>query len=242
MKSRILLVEDDEFFAKVLKRQLERANFEVTHAIDGQAGWEKFQETIFDLCILDVVMPRKDGFTLAGEIRAMDFNIPIVFTSSRYMEQDRLQGFDIGADDYLVKPFNTDELISRIKVYIKRSRLLRSEKRIVYTVGNLIFDYSQLQLRHKDNEVDNHVRIAPKEAELLRYLCENSNKKLKREHILASVWGQDGYLAQRVMDVYLSRLRRHIAMDPSIRIETFHGKGLMLVINEMDRTHIIAKA
>ncbi|CAL1520266.1 response regulator transcription factor [Chitinophaga sp. MM2321] len=240
MKSRILLVEDDEFFAKVLKRQLERANFDVIHALDGQDGWEKFQQTIFDLCILDVVMPRKDGFALAADIRTRDLNIPIVFTSSRYMERDKLAGFDVGADDYLVKPFNTDELISRAIVYIKRSRLLRSEKRIVFTIGNLVFDYTQLQLKEK--LTGKCITISPKEAELLRYLCENSNKRMTREHILTSIWGVDGHMAQRVMDVYLSRLRKRIAMDPLVKIETFHGRGLMLVINELDRAHVIAKA
>lgn len=233
------MVEDDEFFAKVLKRQLERANYDVVYAPDGQIGWEKFQETIFDLCILDIIMPRKDGFALAEDIRAVDFNIPIVFTSSRYLERDRLDGFDAGADDYLVKPFSTEELISRVEVYINRSRLLRSEKRIIFTIGNLVFDYSQLQLRHKDSE--EYTRIAPREAELLRFLCENSNKKLKREQIQLSIWGQEGYLARRVMDVYLSRLRKHISIDPAIRIESFQGKGVMLVINELDRTHVIAK-
>ncbi|MCW3467751.1 response regulator transcription factor [Chitinophaga nivalis] len=240
MKTGILFVEDDQFFAKVVKRQLERAGYDVTLCEDGEDGWDHFQKSIYDVCLLDVVMPKKDGFTLARDIRSIDENIPIIFTTSRYMEQDKMQGFECGADDYVTKPFNVQELIYRIEVYVKRSKLLRSEKRIVYTMGNLVFDYTQFNIRHKDSEA--HVRMAPKEAELLRFLCENSNKKLLREQILNSVWGQDDFFTKRVMDVYLTRLRKHIAQDPSVKLETYHGKGLMFIINELDRTHMIAKA
>lgn len=239
MQSSILLVEDDVFFAKVVKRHLERAGYNVNFCENGQEGWEKFQKHVFDLCILDVVMPKKDGFTLAGDIRSMDENIPIIFTSSRYLEQDRLLGFEAGADDYITKPFNMQEMICRVEVYLKRSRLLKSERRVVYTISNLIFDYSQYHIRHKD--VDSHVRMAPKEAELLRFLCENSNKKLKKDDILSVIWGQEDFFASRVMDVYLTRLRKHIAQDPAVRLETYHGKGLMFIADDLGRTHTIAK-
>ncbi|MBS0026598.1 response regulator transcription factor [Chitinophaga sp. 22321] len=239
MQPSILLAEDDIFFAKVVKRQLERAGYNVTLCENGLEGWEKFQKHVFDLCLLDVVMPKKDGFALAEDIRSMDVNVPIIFTSSRYMEQDRLQGFESGADDYIVKPFNMQELLCRVEVYLKRSRLLKSERRIVYTISNLVFDYSQYHIRHKS--ADSHVRMAPKEAELLRFLCENSNKKLKKDDILACIWGQDDFFASRVMDVYLTRLRKHIAQDPAVKLETYHGKGLMFIADDLDRSHTIAK-
>lgn len=126
MQPSILLAEDDIFFAKVVKRQLERAGYNVTLCENGLEGWEKFQKHVFDLCLLDVVMPKKDGFALAEDIRSMDVNVPILFTTSRYMEQDRLQGFESGADDYIIKPFNMQELLCRVKVYLQRSRLLKS--------------------------------------------------------------------------------------------------------------------
>ena len=239
MQPSILLVEDDIFFGKVVKRQLERAGYNVNLCENGEEGWERFQTHIFDLCLLDVVMPKKDGFALAADIRSMDVNVPIIFTSSRYMEQDKLQGFEAGADDYVIKPFNMQELLCRIEVYLKRSKLLMSERRVVYTISNLIFDYSQYQIKHKD--ADTHVRMAPKEAELLRFLCENSNKKLKKDDILTSIWGQDDFLASRVMDVYLTRLRKHIAKDPSIKLETYHGKGLKFITSSLHRSHTIAK-
>ena len=239
MQPSILLAEDDIFFAKVVKRQLERAGYNVTFCENGQEAWEKFQKHVFDLCLLDVVMPKKDGFALAQDIRSTDVNVPILFTSSRYMEQDRLQGFESGADDYIVKPFNIQELLCRVDVYLKRSRLLKSERRIVYTISNLIFDYSQYNIRHKN--ADSHVRMAPKEPELHRFLCENSNKKLKKDDILTCIWGQDDFFSSRVMDVYLTRLRKHIAQDPAVKLETYHGKGLMFIADDLDRSHTIFK-
>lgn len=233
MKAGILLVEDDQFFAKVVKRHLERAGHEVTLCQDGEEGWDTFQQRNFDLCLLDIVMPRKDGFTLAQDIRSRDENTPIIFTSSRYMEQDRLLGFDVGADDYLVKPFNIEELLLRVDVFLKRSKLLQSEKRVQYNVGKLLFDYSELKILHAGTNVC--VQLPPKEAELLRFLCENANKKLTRDYILANVWGLEDFFAGRSMDVYLTRLRKHFAIDPSIRMETFHGKGIMFVINDPEQ-------
>lgn len=239
MQASILLAEDDVFFAKVIKRHLERTGYNVSLCENGQEAWEKFQKQVFDLCLLDIVMPGKDGFALAEDIRTMDVNVPILFATSRYTEQDRLQGFESGADDYIVKPFNIQELLCRIEVYLKRSRLLKSERRIVYKISNLVFDYSQYYIKHKD--ADSYVRMAPKEAELLRFLCENSNKKLKKDDILAFIWRQDDLFASRVMDVYLTRLRKHIAVDPAVKLETYHGKGLMFVVDGLHRSHTITK-
>lgn len=227
MKAGILLVEDDHFFAKVIKRHLEKEGYGVIHCLDGEEAWRMFQERAFDICLLDIIMPGRDGFTLAKDIRSMDTNIPIIFTSSRYMEQDRLNGFEAGGDDYLVKPFNIEELQFRIDVFLKRSRLLQCRKVMIYQLGALEFNYTELKIYHQ--LTDTTINLPPKEAELLKFLCENPNRRLKRENILLSVWGSDDFFAGRTMDVYLTRLRKHFRLDPDVKLETFHGKGLRLV-------------
>ena len=227
MKAGILLVEDDHFFAKVIKRHLEKEGFNVVHCLDGDEAWEAFQERAFDICLLDIIMPGKDGFSLAQEIRNRDTNVPIIFISSRYMEQDRLNGFAAGGDDYMVKPFNIEELQYRIDVFLKRSRLLQSRKVQIYQIGSLEFNYTELKIYHAPTNAT--VNLPPKEAELLKFLCENPNRKLKRENILLSVWGSDDFFAGRTMDVYLTRLRKHFRLDDEVKLETFHGKGLRLM-------------
>jgi DNA-binding response OmpR family regulator len=227
MKAGILLVEDDHFFAKVIKRQLEKEGFNVVHCIDGNEAWKMFQERDFDICLMDIIMPGKDGFTLARDIRMLDSNVPIIFTSSRYMEQDRLNGFEAGGDDYMVKPFNIEELQYRIDVFLKRSRLLQNRKVQVYQLGSLEFNYTELKIYHAPTKAT--VNLPPKEAELLKFLCDNPNRRLKRENILLSVWGSDDFFAGRTMDVYLTRLRKHFKLDDTVKLETFHGKGLRLV-------------
>jgi two-component system response regulator VicR len=230
MNAAILLVEDDQFFARVVKRQLEKAGYDVMHCIDGKDGWEIFQDHTFDLCLLDIVMPHKDGFVLAQEIREKDPNIPIVFISSRYREHDRIHGFTAcGCDDYLIKPFHLEELICRINVWLKRSRILGGNRKMSYKMGGLTFDYNELKILHDTSHTC--IQLPPREAALLHFLCENANKKLKRQQVLLKVWGTDDFFAGRSMDVYLSRLRKHFTLDPAIRLETFHGKGFMLIIN-----------
>jgi DNA-binding response OmpR family regulator len=236
MKAGVLLVEDDHFFAKVIKSHLEKAGYLVVHCSDGEEGWNTFQERPFDICLLDVVMPGMDGFALAREIRDRNDNVPIIFTTSRYMEQDRLNGFECGGDDYLVKPFNMEELLCRMDVFMKRSRLLQNDKQIVFKLGALIFNYSEFKIYHHPSCTT--INLPPKEAELLKFLCDNPNKRLKREGILLSVWGNDDFFTGRSMDVYLTRIRKHFKLDNTIRLETIHGKGLRLVIeSEVCRVH-----
>ncbi|MBV7533571.1 response regulator transcription factor [Chitinophaga sp. sic0106] len=251
MKPTVLLVEDDQFFAKVMKRHIEKAGYEVLYCADGEAGWETFQQRDIDLCVLDVVMPKKDGFTLTKDIRSINENVPIIITSSRYMEQDRMLGFENGADDYIVKPFNMQEFLLRLEVFIKRARLLRSEKQITYLVGNLRFNYQQCNVvvEVKKPAPDGgtrieleHMQLPPKESDLFKYLCENPNKKLKRDQIMSSVWDGDDSYNKRSMDVYLTRLRRYIAPDPTLSVATYHGKGIMFIANEADRHQEIIKA
>jgi len=227
MKAGVLLVEDDHFFAKVIKNQLEKAGYNVVHCANGEEGWTAFQERPFDICLLDVIMPGMDGFALAREIRDKDENVPIIFASSRYMEQDKLNGFEAGGDDYLVKPFNMEELLCRMEVFMKRSRLLQNDKQIIFNLGSLVFNYSEFKIYH--DPTNTNINLPPKEAELLKYLCENPNKRLKRDVILLSVWGNDDFFTGRSMDVYLTRIRKHFKLDGTVKLETIHGKGLRLV-------------
>lgn len=238
MKAAILLVEDDEFFARVVKRHLERADHEVIHCLNGQDGWETFQDQHFDLCLLDIIMPKVDGFELAQRIRPSNENIPIIFISARYQEQDRINGFEIGGDDYMIKPFNLEELLMRIEVFLKRSRILQSDRKLSYNMGALTFDYSELRIFHTASSLS--IQLSPKEADLLRFLCEHANKKLTREFVLTHVWGGGDFFAGRSMDVYLTRLRKHFSLDPIIRLEIFHGKGLMLVLNDDPGTNLVS--
>jgi len=232
MKAVILYVEDDEFFARMTIRYLTRAGFEVVHCLDGEVAWQVFQNGRFDVCILDIVMPRKDGFLLAKEIRVINDNIPIIFTSVRYLEQDRIHGYVIGGDDYLIKPFNLEEMVQRVGVFLKRSKIPESDKRLQYQMGALTFDYSEMRIVHLPSNTA--IQLPPKEAALLRCLCEHANTKLERKYVLNEVWGDDDFFAGRSMDVYLTRLRKHFSLDPTIRLETFHSRGLMLVTSGGD--------
>lgn len=232
MKAGILLVEDDHFFAKVLKRYLEKADYEVIYCENGERGWETFQQRPFDACLLDVLMPGKDGFELAREIRGKDDHVPLFFISSRFMEEDKLTGFRSGADGYLGKPFNFEELALRIKVFLKRARLQPS-RRLLYNIGTLTFDYTELKIMHPES--GSCVCLPPKEAELLKYLCENANKKIKRENILMHVWGVDDFFVGRSMDVYMTRLRKHFRVDPTVKLETMHGQGFRFSFDNKTR-------
>lgn len=226
MKARILLVEDDQNVGAVTKKRLEEAGYDVVHCIDGQMAWDQFQLRTFDICLLDVVMPKKDGFTLAEQIRRKNDFIPILFLTSKAMDEDKIKGFKTGADDYITKPFSMQELLLRIEVFLKRSKsttVVATEKRTQYTIGKLTFDYNDLILREKNGEVSS--TLTQKEADLLKYLCDNANKTLKREEILFHVWGKDDYFLGRSMDVFITKLRKHFKTDPAIKLETLHGVG-----------------
>jgi DNA-binding response OmpR family regulator len=226
MKARILLVEDDQNVGAVTKKRLEEAGYDVVHCIDGQMAWDQFQLRTFDICLLDVVMPKKDGFTLAEQIRRKNDFIPILFLTSKAMDEDKIKGFKTGADDYITKPFSMQELLLRIEVFLKRSKsttVVTTDKRTQYIIGKLTFDYNDLILREKNGEVSS--TLTQKEADLLKYLCDNANKTLKREEILFHVWGKDDYFLGRSMDVFITKLRKHFKTDPAIKLETLHGVG-----------------
>jgi DNA-binding response OmpR family regulator len=227
----ILLAEDDYYYGNIIKKQLEAAGYSVTHCFDGEVAWKKFQRDDFDLCILDVMMPKKDGFTLAQEIRKRNGMIPIIFISSRGLDEDRLQGFRIGGDDYLVKPFSMRELVMRIRVFIRRTlpRDLPSDG--IYKIGHVRFNYEEKELTRENNE-EVFASLTKKEAKVLKYLVENSNKLVKRDEILLKVWGNSSFFSSRSMDVFITRLRKHLKMESGIELETLHNIGIRLNIPE----------
>ncbi len=227
-RGNILLVEDDENLGFVLTDFLGISGYKVVHATDGVAGFETFQNGKFDLCLLDVMMPYKDGFTLAQEIRKLDNIVPIIFLTAKVMKEDKIRGFKIGADDYITKPFSTEELSLRIEAVLRRTRqsLISSGQDAVYVIGSFTFDYSNQLLKRGEEER----RLTKKEAEVLRLLCISKNKILRREVALKMIWGEDDYFIGRSMDVYITKLRKFLQDDPAVKITNIHRTGFILEI------------
>ncbi len=222
-KAHILLVEDDVNLGYVIKDNLEMEGFSVTLCDDGEKGWHVFNQLSVDICVLDVMLPKKDGFALAQEIRQNNEQIPIIFLTAKSMKEDKLTGFRIGADDYLTKPFSIEELTLRIEALLRRSRPTTGQTN-TYTIGKYTFDYANLTLKY-DGQTQT---LTQKEADVLRMLCRNTGKALKREEILLQVWGSDDYFLGRSLDVFISRLRKHLNNDPSVEISNLHGVGFRL--------------
>lgn len=225
-KYKILLVEDDINLGNILSEYLSLKKYEVELYKNGEEGIEAFKKIKFNLCILDVMMPRKDGFTLAKEIRAINKNIPVIFLTAKSMLKDKIEGFNIGADDYITKPFNTEELILRINAVLRRSINLSNTDE-VYQIGKYLFDYQKRLLSLKSNSVS----LTSKENELLKLLCENVNQTVERERALPLIWRNDNYFTSRSMDVYITKLRNYLKEDESLEIVNVHGIGFKLVIN-----------
>lgn len=216
-----MLAEDDLSLGYVIKDNLVDAGYEVVLCEDGQTAIDKFDKTQYDICLLDVMMPNKDGFTVARKIRQQSDMIPILFLTARSMEQDRIKGFLTGADDYITKPFSMQELLLRMEVFLRRTRKLYAESEQEYGIGSMRFVYNELKL-YSDSET---FTLTQKEAELLRFLCEHANQVLKREEVLLHVWGKDDYFLGRSMDVFMTKMRKYFRGDPSIVLETIHGVG-----------------
>jgi two-component system, OmpR family, response regulator len=234
---KILLVEDDQNFGDVLRSYLEMHDYDVTLATDGVLGFEAFKKGNFDLCVFDVMMPRKDGFTLAREIRERDQEVPIIFLTARTMKDDILQGFKIGADDYIVKPFNSEELLLRIQAVLKRVNKNpdpRDEQREFY-IGKYHFNYPLRILTYADGlpAEENQYKLSPKEAELLKLFCKYLNDVTPRVEALTKIWHEDNYFTARSMDVFVTKLRKYLAKDVSIEIANIHGNGFRLFVKEM---------
>ncbi|HEY4965925.1 MAG TPA: response regulator transcription factor [Puia sp.] len=220
-RSKILLAEDDLSLGYVIKDSLVEAGYEVVHCPDGKTAIEKFKKENFDICLLDVMMPNQDGFTVLKWIRQQTEQVPVLMITARSMEEDRIHGFESGADDYICKPFSMKELLMRIEVFFRRTKKLYSEKPLKFEIGIFTFLFNEYRLM-SGQHVDN---ITQREAELLLFLCENPNRILTRKEILLQVWGNDDFYLGRSMDVFITKLRKYFKPDPSIFLETIHGTG-----------------
>lgn len=225
--TRLLLVEDDPNLGGLLLEYLQAKGFDAELRTDGQQGWEAYSKGKYDLLVLDVMMPVKDGFTLAKEIRAKDSTTPIIFLTAKSMKQDTVQGFEHGADDYMTKPFVMEELLLRITAVLRRANGVQTvvEEPEFYELGASTYDPRKQILRTPAGER----RLTTKESELLRLLCASRNDVLERSKALKEVWGNDSYFSGRSMDVYIAKLRKYLREDPSLEIINVHGKGFRLV-------------
>jgi len=220
-KAKVFLAEDDMSLGFVIKDNLEEEGFDVVHCADGQTAMERFNKDEFDICLLDVMMPNKDGFAVAKKIRQQSDLIPILFLTSKSMEEDKVKGFQTGADDYIIKPFSMQELMMRMNVFLRRTKKMHSEQQEEYKIGNLRFSFTDLKLYSPEGNFS----LTQREADLLRFLCKHPNKVLKREEVLMNVWGKDDYFLGRSMDVFMTKLRKYFKGDPGINLETIHGLG-----------------
>ncbi len=227
--TRILLAEDEVNLGSLLRDYLNAKGFDTKLCENGQAAFDAFTTESFDLCILDVMMPLKDGFTLAREIRMVNKNIPIIFLSAKSMPDDKIEGFQSGADDYLTKPFNMEELLLRIKAILKRASFNPFEKgeQGTFQLGKYTFDSLKQTLIIENQEPK---KLTSKESELLRLLCESSNRVLDRNYALKAIWHDDSYFNARSMDVYITKLRKYLKDDPELEILNIHGKGFKLLV------------
>ena len=223
-KAKVLLAEDDASLAFVIKDNLEEEGYEVTLCNDGEAAWQQFIKNSFDICLLDVMMPVKDGFSVAKKIRQKSDLVPIIFLTAKSQYQDKFDGFKAGGDDYITKPFNMKELVLRMEVFLRRTKKMHSDQVQEYKIGMLRFSFTDLKLYEDQQEIS----LTQREADLLRFFCQHPNKVLKREEVLLSVWGKDDYFLGRSMDVFITRLRKHFKADPAIVLETIHGIGFRL--------------
>lgn len=227
-KNRILLVEDDPNFGTVLKDYLALNDYNVTHAKDGLEGLIMFKNADYDLCILDVMMPRKDGFSLAKDIRATNKEIPIIFLTAKTMKEDVLKGYQVGADDYLNKPFDSEVLLYKIKAIIQRNDtgVNAEDEQFEFKIGK--FDFNS-KLRHLSYNKGETQKLSPKESKLLKMLAQHKNDLMPRELALTKIWRDDNYFTSRSMDVYIAKLRKYLKLDENVEILNIHGEGFRLI-------------
>ena len=222
---KVLLVEDDSNLGLLLKEYLNAKGFECTLRVNGDEGYKSFIEESYDFLILDVMMPVKDGFTLAQEIRGINKQVPILFLTAKSLKEDTLKGFESGADDYMSKPFSMEELTARISAILRRTNTSKQNEHNKYQIGKYIFDPKLQILTCKKN----NQKLTTKESDLLKLLCINKNTILERNHALKAVWGDDSYFNGRSMDVYIAKLRKYLKSDTDIQIINVHGKGFKLL-------------
>jgi DNA-binding response OmpR family regulator len=223
MKAKVLLVEDDVNLGFVISDKLKANNFDVMLAVDGAEGFKKFNEDTYHMCIFDVMMPKKDGFSLAKDVRKINKEIPILFLSAKSETEDKIQGFEAGCDDYLTKPFSTEELILRAKALLKRVNIDIDETHggSIYNIGKYVFDLENYSLKFENEEK----KLTKKEAEILNMFCKHRNQVLPRELVLTAVWGQDDYFVGRSLDVFVTKLRKYLSNDERVVITNIHGIG-----------------
>ncbi len=221
MKAHLFYVEDDESLSFVTRDNLELEGYKVTYCENGRKAIDTLKTEEFDLCILDVMLPDVDGFTIAEEIRKKNKQVPILFLTAKSLKEDRIRGLRLGADDYITKPFSIEELILKIEIFLKRSQIVVRENDHLFQIGNFAFDHKNLQL----NKDEIKRQLTQKEADLLKYFIENKNEVLKRSDILETLWGEDDYFLGRSLDVFISRLRKYLKEDETLKIENIHGVG-----------------
>lgn len=228
IKIRVLLAEDDENLGSLLQEYLVAKNYETDWVTNGERAFRYFEQYHYDICIFDVMMPIKDGFTLASEIRMLNSTIPIIFLTAKSLKDDVLEGFSVGADDYITKPFSMEELLFRLEAILRRTKGSKGADQNEWTVGKFVFDAMKQEL--KDGETI--VKLTTKESDLLKLLCNNINQVLERNFALKAIWIDDNYFNARSMDVYITKLRKYLKGDPSVQIINVHGKGYKLVVDE----------
>ena len=228
-KKKILLVEDDNNFGSILRDYLTLHSYETTLAKNGIEGLEKFRKYNYDLCILDVMMPFKDGFSLASDIRSINDEVPLIFLTAKSLKEDVIKGFKIGADDYLIKPFDSEILLFKIKSIFKRKISLKkvSDAKVDYIFSSFRYNSKFRELQFKN---DKPITLSPKEGKLLTLLLDNINDLTTREEALVKIWNDDNYFTSRSMDVYVTKIRKYLSKDPKIKIENIHGKGFKFSI------------
>lgn len=229
-KLKLMLCEDDQNLGMLLREYLQAKGYDVDLFVDGEQGYKGFVKDKYDLCILDVMMPKKDGITLAKEIKMINTDVPIIFLTAKNMKDDVLDGFKVGADDYITKPFSMEELVMRIEVIIKRVRGKRIKEKEVYEFGTFKFNTQTQEIIINGEST----KLTTKESELLALLCAHANDILERSVALVQIWGKDDYFNARSMDVYITKLRKLLKSDSSIEILNIHGKGYKLIVPKED--------
>ena len=225
-KLKILLCEDDENLGMLLREYLQAKGYETELCADGDAGYKAFLKGKYDICVLDVMMPKKDGFTLAKEIKQANAEMPIVFLTAKTLKDDVFEGFKVGADDYITKPFSMEELTFRIEAILRRVQGKKVNEEVVLTLGSFTFDTQKQILTHGNEKT----KLTTKESELLTLLYQHANEVLQRDFALKTIWIDDNYFNARSMDVYITKLRKHLKGDDDVEILNVHGKGYKLII------------
>ena len=224
MKAKIMYVEDDDSLSFITKDQLEMESYDVTHCSNGKDAWTIFKKGEFDLCLLDVMLPQMDGFELAKKIRGVSRHVPIIFLTAKSMQEDKMEGFLLGGDDYVTKPYSFEELKLRIDVFLRRRKIIEEAPKELLVIGRYSFDYTNLDLSINGTSKG----LTQREADILYYLATRPNQVIRRSDILEDIWGKDDYFYGRSLDVFISRLRKYLNEDPEITIENVHSVGFKL--------------